>query len=80
MTRCRILEFCEWYEIDLEFLIPKAKEFFVRMLSRGIYVYTFIKIINVLFGRKTEKTLDLMGYKKLTRISNVFKILKKKII
>ena len=55
----------------------KAKEGSRGVLNRGMYMYTFIKVIIVLFGRRIEKMLYLMGKKKKRRISNM---LRKKII
>ena len=64
MARCKIPEFCERYKIDIGIYDTKSKRILSGMLNRGIYVYTFIKITIVLFGRKIEKIVYLMVWKK----------------
>ena len=57
-------------------MILKTKEYALGMLNRGIFVYIFIKIVIVLFGRKIEKTLLLNG---VNEIDKNFKYVKNKI-
>ena len=63
MARCRIPKFYERYKIGIGIYDPKNKKILEKegLSNRGINVYTFKKIINVLFGRKIEKMLYLMG-------------------
>ena len=42
-------------------MIPKVKGCFQGVLNGGIYVYTFIKIIIVLCGKKNRKDALLKG-------------------
>ena len=63
MNRCSIPKFCEKYKIDIKILrhtIPKAKEYSLGMLNRGTYVYIFMKINIVLFGKKIDEVVQLM--------------------
>ena len=55
LTRCRIPEFCERYKTDIGINDPEANEYSLGMLKRRIYVYTFIKILIVVSGRKIDE-------------------------
>ena len=61
MPRCGLPEFCERYKIDTGIYDPKSKKNSPGMLNKRIYVGAFIKTFLVLFGKKTEKMLYLMG-------------------
>ena len=52
MTRCRSPKFCERFKIDCGIYDPEAKQYSQGKLNRGVFVYTFIKIIIVLFGKR----------------------------
>ena len=45
-------------------MILKSKKCFLDLLIKGIYVYTFIKINIVFFGRKIEMIVLLRGRQK----------------
>ena len=45
-------------------MILKAEDFFPDLVIKKNYDYTFKKILMVLFGRKTEKSLRLLETEK----------------
>ena len=59
MTRCRIPEACERYKIDIGIYAPKSKLILPRNGKQWENVYTFTKIIIVLFGKKIDEIVYL---------------------
>ena len=56
-------------------MILKVKRYLLGLLNRGIYVYTFIKITIVFFGKKDSllnEVVEKIGF------SNMLKIIKTK--
>ena len=73
MTRCRIPKFCFRYELDIGIYDLNSKTILPRTVKQKIYVYTFIKIFIVLFGRKAGKILFLIAYMIYIEISDMLK-------
>ena len=58
----------------LGFRVSKVKGYFLGLLKREKYAYTFIKVNFVFFGKKIEKMVYLTGWKNKKDISNMVKI------